>query len=196
MSALQSDPPIPSSRPYLIRALYEWCADNGMTPHIAVLVDQTVQVPREHVQDGHIVLNISADATGGLVLDNDYISFKARFGGVPRDIIIPVNRVVAIYARENGQGMAFPVPEPKPKPETSGQAPAITPVPGSDNPYVVAQARLGPPLPEDTSGPPGIPRGRGIRLVSTTPAAPEDGADHDPPPSPPAAPRPALKRVK
>jgi stringent starvation protein B len=96
-----------STRPYLIRALYEWCTDNGFTPFIAVLVDDTVRVPHEYVKDGEIVLNISFDATSSLNLGNDVI--EGRFGGVARDIMVPVERVLAIYARENGQGMAFPM---------------------------------------------------------------------------------------
>jgi len=99
----------PSTRPYLIRGLYEWCTDNGFTPFIAVLVDETVRVPNEYVKDGEIVLNISFDATSSLQLGNEYIEFKGRFGGVARDILVPVDRVLAIYARENGQGMAFPL---------------------------------------------------------------------------------------
>jgi stringent starvation protein B len=98
-----------STRPYLIRALYEWCTDNGLTPFIAVFVDDTVRVPNEYVKDGEIVLNISFDATSSLNMGNEYIEFKGRFGGVARDILVPVDRVVAIYARENGQGMAFPM---------------------------------------------------------------------------------------
>jgi stringent starvation protein B len=97
-----------STRPYLLRALHEWCVDNGFTPYVTVLVDNTVQVPREFVKDGEIVLNIGLDATSGLKLGNDYIEFKARFGGVPRDILVPLDQVKAIFARENGQGMAFP----------------------------------------------------------------------------------------
>lgn len=99
-----------STRPYLIRALFEWCNDNAFTPYIAVKVDSNVQVPKEYVQNGEIVLNISLDATSGLQLGNEFIEFKARFGGVPRQIIVPVGQVIAIYARENGQGMAFPAP--------------------------------------------------------------------------------------
>jgi stringent starvation protein B len=98
-----------STRPYLIRALYEWCTDNSFTPFIAVLVDDTVRVPNEYVKDGEIVLNISFDATSALQLGNEFIEFKGRFGGVARDILVPVSRVLAIYARENGQGMAFPM---------------------------------------------------------------------------------------
>ncbi|MDE2416615.1 MAG: ClpXP protease specificity-enhancing factor [Burkholderiales bacterium] len=111
-----------STRPYLIRALYEWCTDNGFTPFIAVLVDESVRVPNEYVKDGEIVLNISFDATSALKLGNEYIEFKGRFGGVARDILVPVDRVLAIYARENGQGMAFPMLASSG--EASAQAPA------------------------------------------------------------------------
>lgn len=104
-----SDTELPSTRPYLIRALYEWCTENGFTPYVAVKVDGSVQVPREYVQGGEIVLNVSMDATSSLKLGNEFIEFKARFGGKPRDIMVPIHRVMAIYARENGQGMAFPV---------------------------------------------------------------------------------------
>ena len=97
-----------STRPYLIRALYEWCTDNGFTPFIAVSVNESVRVPMEFVKNGEIVLNISYDATSALNIGNDIIEFKGRFGGVARDIMVPVERVLAIYARENGQGMAFP----------------------------------------------------------------------------------------
>ncbi len=102
-------PDATSTRPYLLRALHEWCTDCGFTPYVAVMVDETVQVPMEYVKNGEIVLNVGYDATAGMTLGNEYIEFKARFGGVPRDIIIPVNRVMAIYARENGQGMSFPM---------------------------------------------------------------------------------------
>ena len=100
---------LPSTRPYLIRALYDWCSDNGFTPYVAVKVDASVQVPREYVQGDEIVLNISMDATSALKLGNEFIEFKARFGGKARDIMVPIGRVIAIYARENGQGMAYPV---------------------------------------------------------------------------------------
>jgi stringent starvation protein B len=80
-----------------------------LTPFIAVLADDSVRVPSEYIKDGEIVLNISFDATSALKLGNEYIEFKGRFGGVARDILVPVNRVLAIYARENGQGMAFPM---------------------------------------------------------------------------------------
>jgi stringent starvation protein B len=105
-----SDSPSTSTRPYLVRALHEWCTDNGFTPYVTVSVDDSVQVPREYVNNGEIVLNVSFDATSGLQLSNEFIQFKARFGGVARDILVPMGRVMAIYARENGQGMAFPAP--------------------------------------------------------------------------------------
>lgn len=102
---------LPSTKPYLIRAIYEWCVDNGFTPYIAVAVDDRTLVPREYVRDGQIVLNISGDATSHLNMSNELISFAARFGGVARDLSVPVGNVVAIYARENGAGMAFEVDE-------------------------------------------------------------------------------------
>lgn len=106
-------PELTSSQPYLIRAWHEWCTDNGLTPYITVWVDGSVQVPREYVKDGEIVLNISYDSTTSLQLGNDYLAFKARFAGVARDVMVPVDRVLAIFARENGQGMAFPKASPQ-----------------------------------------------------------------------------------
>jgi stringent starvation protein B len=98
-----------STKPYLIRALHDWCNDNNLTPFIVVAVDQSVDVPREFVHNGEIVLNVSFDATSGLNLGNDQILFKARFAGVPRDIFVPLSRVTAIYGRETGEGMSFPL---------------------------------------------------------------------------------------
>lgn len=112
VSALTPSPN--STRPYLLRALYEWCTDNGYTPYIAAYVDETVQVPREHVKNNEIVLNISMDATSSLKLGNEFVQFKARFSGTAREIMVPIDRVIAIYARENGQGMAFPIPQSVP----------------------------------------------------------------------------------
>lgn len=112
---------LPSTKPYLIRAIHEWCCDNGFTPYIAVVADQNTRVPREFVRDGQIVLNIGYDATGHLNIANEGITFQARFGGVAREISVPIGNISAIYARENGAGMAFepdsgtdePVDEPK-----------------------------------------------------------------------------------
>ncbi|MFN7726389.1 MAG: ClpXP protease specificity-enhancing factor [Rubrivivax sp.] len=164
-----------STRPYLLRALHDWCTDNGFTPYIAVYVDQSVQVPTEYVKNNEIVLNVGFEATSGLKLGNDFIEFKARFGGSARDIVVPVDHVVAIYARENGQGMAFPVPS-----EASAAA-----------------------APAPTAEGDGRAAGRsGLRLASAEAEAPaEDTAasrepDPTPEPTPPTGGRPALKRVK
>ncbi|RKP45754.1 ClpXP protease specificity-enhancing factor [Pararobbsia silviterrae] len=102
------------TKPYLLRALYEWCTDNGYTPHLAVRVDDRTRVPREFVRDGEIVLNISFEATSGLKMGNEWIDFNARFSGKSHHIEVQVSNVLAIYARENGQGMAFPVEERQP----------------------------------------------------------------------------------
>ena len=99
---------IPSTKPYLIRALHEWCSDNGFTPFIAVFVDASVEVPMEFVKNDEIVLNLSSEACHQLDLGNEWVSFQARFGGVPKRVMVPVTHVLAIYARENGQGMSFP----------------------------------------------------------------------------------------
>ncbi|TXI12928.1 MAG: ClpXP protease specificity-enhancing factor [Polynucleobacter sp.] len=110
----------PSTKPYLIRALHQWCVDHGFTPYLAVFVTEQVQVPMDYVNNNEIVLNISPDACQNLSLDNDWISLKARFAGVPRDIFVPVGNVMAIYAKENGQGMSFPVERvDPPTPESS-----------------------------------------------------------------------------
>ncbi|MEW6414025.1 MAG: ClpXP protease specificity-enhancing factor [Pseudomonadota bacterium] len=103
-----------STKPYLIRALYEWCTDSGYTPQLLVAVDGRTRVPPGYVKDGQIVLNISAGATRNLTLDNDWIRFSARFGGVSHEIAIPVDRVAAIFARENGQGLHFEPAAPPP----------------------------------------------------------------------------------
>jgi stringent starvation protein B len=100
-----------STKPYLIRALYEWCADNGYRPYIAVAVDERTLVPREFVRNGEIVLNISAAATNRLAIGNELLEFEARFGGVARQVSIPIENVSAIFAQENGHGMAFEVPK-------------------------------------------------------------------------------------
>ena len=170
MNALEST----STRPYLIRALYDWCTDNGFTPYVAVLVDDTVQVPREYVKNGEIVLNISFDATSSLKLGNEFIEFKARFAGSAREIMVPVNRVIAIYARENGQGMAFPVPVATP----AGEDAARQPSPLSSVPAAGSHAEA---------------EGKVVQLVTPEPAAP---GSPDEPPRPPSGPRPALKRIK
>jgi stringent starvation protein B len=184
-------PPSGSTRPYLIRALHDWCTDNGFTPYIAVHVDRLVQVPMEYVSNNEIVLNVGFDATSSLDLGNEFIQFKARFGGVAREIIVPVDHVVAIYARENGQGMAFPAPEAQ---TGDGAPPAVTAMPAA----AADQSAARPPTPL-----------RGLRLAPTTPpaaggeeapgAAPS-GVDEEPVDGPDGPTtgggRPSLKRVK
>ncbi|MBE5529711.1 ClpXP protease specificity-enhancing factor [Laribacter hongkongensis] len=96
-----------STKPYLVRALWQWCVDNGHTPYLAVWVNDRVQVPRQYVRDNEIVLNISPSATQGLDIGNDWISFSARFGGISQQIHVPVGNVVSIFARETGEGMGF-----------------------------------------------------------------------------------------
>lgn len=96
-----------STKPYLIRAIHEWCGDQGFTPYLAVQVDERTRVPREFVRDGQIVLNISNEATHQLMIGNDEITFQTRFSGSTFPVVVPVEAVLAIYARENGQGMAF-----------------------------------------------------------------------------------------
>ncbi|MBK8522979.1 MAG: ClpXP protease specificity-enhancing factor [Betaproteobacteria bacterium] len=128
---------LPSTKPYLIRAIHEWCCDNGFTPYLAVSVDARTRVPMEFVRDGQIVLNVGPDATNRLSMGNDLITFQARFGGVARDISVPISNVAAIYSRENGAGMAFepedeagvtdPAVEPtEPSPEPPSSPPATT----------------------------------------------------------------------
>ena len=157
-----------STRPYLIRALYEWCTDNGFTPYVAVAVDASVQVPMEYVKNNEIVLNVGFEATSSLNLGNDFINFKARFGGVSRDITVPMERVIAIYARENGQGMAFPMGA------QGASAPAASPAP------LVAVSSAAPP-----------PSAAGNKVVQLM------AQDENPePPKPPAGKRPSLKRIK
>ena len=123
---------LPSTKPYLIRAIWEWCNDNGYTPYIAVTVNERTRVPREFVRDGQIVLNVGGEATSRLQMGNDWIEFQARFGGVSRDLSVPVDQVAAIYARENGAGMAFEVDLVAVE-EASGDAPE-TVLPNLDEP--------------------------------------------------------------
>ena len=167
-----------ATRPYLIRALYEWSTDNGLTPYLAVAVDDSVQVPREFVKDGEIVLNIGLDATSALKLGNDYVEFKARFGGIAREIIVPVGRVTAIYAKENGQGMAFPLEGSKSakpvKLATKPEAPFLRDA-GANSDEVKT------PL---------------LVSVETSKSTDESGEGDLPPRAPTNGPRPTLTRVK
>ncbi len=187
MTGLNADNQGTSTRPYLLRALHDWCTDNGFTPYLAVHVGEGVRVPMEYVKNNEIVLNVSFEATSGLKLGNEFVEFRARFGGITRDIQVPVDHVVAIYARENGQGMAFPTPT------LTGE--------GADSAVSVAQ--------EVAESPAAAPRG--LRLASSEPLAeaapagvptavpdappPLEGEGEQPEPPPPTG-RPSLKRVK
>src|SRR5918992_6395501 len=110
-----------STKPYLIRAIHEWCSDSNLTPYVSVRVDANTRVPAEYVKNGEIVLNVSYDATHRLTIGNDVVQFSARFNGVSRECSVPIEAVLGIFARENGQGLFFP-------PETQdGSAPAAQP---------------------------------------------------------------------
>ena len=156
----------------MVRAMYDWCVDNNCTPFIVVAVDASVRVPQEFVQNGEIVLNVSLGATSNLSLGNDYIEFKARFGGVARDICVPMGRVTAIYARENGQGMTFPVKANSP--EAASRTKPVDAGASGDAAPASAQGATPPVL--------------GI--------VPSDDVVKGADPKPPAGPRPSLKRVK
>ena len=209
-----STSPISSTRPYLIRALYEWCTDNGFTPYVAVMVDDSVQVPREYVRNGEIVLNISFDATSSLKLGNEFIEFKARFAGIARDIMVPVERVIAIYARENGQGMAFPVASspthagpqmvglgpvgmPQPGPAGAGPTAPQGALPRADGGDAGVGTPAGEALRTSSAGEAAQRDARPVHLVPPTPgsaSAPQTPIDE--PPKPSGGSRPSLKRIK
>ena len=110
-----------SSRPYLVRAIHEWILDNEMTPHLLVDIEgDGVEVPAQQGQNGKIVLNISPQAVEGLMLGNDAIGFRARFGGIATDVYVPIASVLAVYAKENGRGMVFSEDEDGPAPDEPG----------------------------------------------------------------------------
>ena len=171
--------PDPSTKPYLIRAIHQWCTDSGYTPYIAVLVDDGVKVPREFVKNGEIVLDISPLATNRLQLGNEAIEFQARFGGVSREVFVPIDRVLAVYARENGQGMAFEVAR------------------------AVAPAGVEPAAPEVSPARPAMSLVQSVDIARTTEGHPEPsngeeaggGTPDDTPPAPRGE-RPKLTRIK
>ena len=174
----------PSTKPYLLRAIYDWCTDAGFTPYVAVAVDESVRVPVEFVKNGEIVLNVSALATNRLKIGNDTLEFQARFGGVPREVHVPINRVIAIYARENGQGMAFEVARP--------QAPAGAER-GTAGPEVRSEGSPQSDLPRVVE----VPRGVGSLVpVVTTPVNSSDETRPPTPSTPKPGDRPKLTRVK
>lgn len=167
-----------STKPYLLRAIYEWCGDNGYTPYLAAVVDAKTRVPREFVKNGEIVLNIGFTATSGLKMENDFIHFSARFGGVARDIVVPVENVVAIYARENGQGMAFEVQ----KSRGTEDAQQRSDVPEGESGYLSSSGPVLSAVPSESNG-----------FAAKASATSTDDSDPDPPKK---GSRPTLTRIK
>jgi stringent starvation protein B len=146
-----------STKPYLLRALFEWCVDNGYTPHLAVKVDSRTQVPPEYVKGGEITLNISPNAVHKLQMGNELIEFSARFGGIARQISVPVTNVYALYARETGHGMTFDTEgkdsgEDAGKPAIQARAESETSMPANTRPPAL-------PAPSSTPEPPKKPSG-------------------------------------
>lgn len=137
-----------STKPYLIRAIYEWCIDEGLTPYLAVAVDERTRVPREFVRDGQIVLNVGPAATHQLQMGNEEITFQTRFSGRIFPVVVPVDAVVAIYARENGQGLAFEPTHPAGADDQAGSEvgageTASGPTPAPSEPPSAPPARRG-----------------------------------------------------
>ncbi|MGZ5495094.1 MAG: ClpXP protease specificity-enhancing factor [Thermoanaerobaculia bacterium] len=123
-----------STKPYFIRAIYEWCSDCGFTPYLSVRVDDRTRVPMEFVKNGEIVLNVSLNATRNLTINNELIQFSARFNGVSREVSVPVDRVQGIFARENGQGAFFTVETPAALVASAPAAVAAVPVEADSEP--------------------------------------------------------------
>jgi stringent starvation protein B len=116
-----------STKPYLIRAIHEWCSDSNLTAYLSVKVDANTRVPMEHVKNGEIVLNVSYDATHRLTIGNDAVQFSARFNGVSRECSVPMEAVLGIFAKENGQGLFFPAGDPAAAPAADAESPGDTP---------------------------------------------------------------------
>ncbi len=153
---------IPSKKPYLVRAIYEWCVDTGFTPHLSVVIGEGVRVPHAFVRDGQIVLNIAPHATNKFQIDNEAMSCQARFGGVAHQLYVPMANIAAIYARENGQGMAFDIEEDRAD-QSSGEDSAITDTPDT-GPGRIALATEAPPPAKSDDDDPTPPDGNRPRL--------------------------------
>jgi stringent starvation protein B len=150
------------TKPYLLRALYEWCVDNGYTPHLAVKVDSRSQVPSEYVRNGEITLNVSPSAVHKLQMGNELVEFSARFAGVARQIAVPVAGVYALYARETGQGMTFEVDSAKPAIQAKAESEPSTVNPSNEaGPALPLPAEK--PTTEPTKPPGGKPQLRRIK---------------------------------
>jgi len=157
------------SKPYLIRALHEWCTDNGYTPHILVNVGADTRVPRAHVHNDQITLNISTLATQHLMLDNAHITFQARFGGVTEHVFVPMSAVAAIYARETGAGMGFELIQTAPTQSDAVSSPQTGQAPLKASPHLASEPQANVPPgtpPPDTPPPaPGAPRRPKLTIV-------------------------------
>ena len=112
----------PSMRAYFMRALYEWCHDQSMTPYMLVAVDESCEVPLAFVQNNQIVLNVSHEATQGFVIGDEYVQFKGRFAGRVQDVFVPLGRILAVYSKETGQGMAFPIEQAAPQSQSGSES--------------------------------------------------------------------------
>ena len=144
-----------ATKPYLLRALYEWCVDNGYTPHVSVKVDSRAQVPQEFVKNGEITLNVAPTAVHKLQMGNEVIEFSARFAGVARQISVPVPSVFAIYARETGHGMTFEVDGPKPESQAIAEREPTTIAPPKDTHITALPAPSTPSHPPEPTKPAG-----------------------------------------
>ncbi len=158
------------TKPYLLRALFEWCVDNGYTPHLAVKVDSRTQVPPEYVKGDEITLNVSPNAVHKLQMGNELVEFSARFGGVARQISVPIANVYALYARETGQGMTFDLDG-----KDAGAKPGVQVKVGTEGVASNTRPPASLPLPQSAS-----------TSASTTPA----------PPTKPPGGKPTLRRIK
>lgn len=161
----------PSTKPYLLRAIYEWCVDSGLTPYLSVQVDGATRVPLEFVKDGLIVLNIGPNATRNLTMSNQRVEFHTRFNGVSREVSVPVGVITGIFARENGEGLAFEVDRP-----AEGAA--------QDSRRLV-----------DGSDDPAAPAAEPVKDASPAEASVDQGPGDLPPGAPPRG-RPSLRVIK
>ncbi|MDE3010702.1 MAG: ClpXP protease specificity-enhancing factor [Pseudomonadota bacterium] len=161
----------PSTKPYLLRAIYEWCVDSGYTPYLSVQVDGATRVPLEFVKEGLIVLNIGPNATRNLTMSNQQVDFHTRFNGVSREVSVPVGAITGIFARENGEGLAFEVERP-----AEGDA--------QDARRILDAAEEARPAAPAAAGP------------AAQADADEGGGPSDPPPGSPPRGRPSLRVIK
>jgi stringent starvation protein B len=197
-----------STKPYLVRAIHEWCADQGHTPYISVSVDERTIVPRGFVKGGEIVLNVSVMATNRLKISNEFVEFQARFGGVAYDLSIPIENISAIYARETGHGMAFDVTkapavlstvsnEGSASDASAGEGENLTPNAASPAPV---SARVTPLLRSVSTGESGVAASdSSVAVPVSTPATVDPVTPTEPtdPPTDPDKPtRPRLTRIK